>query len=261
VISLLVIVTALLGVNLYVLADGRVATRLPFAVALIALGAALLGPFAGVLRVPLPGQFLLLWLLIIPIAVICAVAATLLGLIAQAGQAFGGAAPRRHRWAWMALPVALIVVMAAQELRAPLRLLRAPVQGIETSTGVVVGDTRYGASFTGAVNGAISGTLSASIDYRPAYPRPGSANSVVGGSWSLAVYRGGRYQGLLYGHAGAGGVRWNLDVTEARVDAVLRIAGGTGAYLGARGQVHFTGNLLHLTYPPTVAGDIAIEVK
>jgi hypothetical protein len=270
VISLLVIVAALLVTNLYALTSGRTVSRIPFAVAVVALSIAFLGPFAGVLHVPLPSQFLLLWLLVIPIAVICAIAATLLGLLGQTRAALSASSPQtrlpspvsRHlRWTLTALPVVLVVVVAALTLVTPVRLLRAPVQGIETSTGTVLGDSRYGASFTAEVSGSVAGSLTVFVNYRPAYPRPGITHVVAGGTWSLAVHKDGHYQGTVFGPVGGGTLHWNLDVTEGTISAVLNVAGGTGTYLGVHGRVYFTGSLLHTTYPPTISGETRIEIS
>jgi hypothetical protein len=270
--SLLVIVVALLCVNLFALTGDRVVVRLPFALAACALLIALLAPFAGVLKVPLPSQFLLLWLLIIPIAVVGAVACTLIGLLIQAeytllpGSPMLRTGPPRRgsglpHLAFALAPIAVILVVAGAELVLPVRLFTMPVLGIETSMGTVSGGTRYGATFAGSVSGSLDGTLTASADYRPAFPGPGVTNRIVGGSWSLAVYKDGRFQGVLFGPLASGTVRWNPDDTEATTTTVLTVDGGTGAYLGAHGSATLTGNLLHLTYPPTVGGSLTLHLR
>lgn len=269
--SLLAIVIALLGIDLFALLDPRVAMRLPFVLAACALLVALLAPFAGLFGIPLPSQFLLLWLLIIPLALICAVACTLIGLIAQAqhalaperrsghsGPAHAGLRPRQIA---LLLPGALIAGVAVAEALPPARLFTAQVQGVETSTGTVAGNARYGATFAGSVHGDPGGILAASANYTPAFPGPGITNTIIGGSWSLSIYRDGRFQGTLFGPLAAGQVRWNPDVTEATMTARLEVSGGTGSYLGARGAATFSGNLVHLTYPPTVAGSIHLGLR
>jgi len=268
-ISLLIIVVALLGTNLYALISGSAIFRLPFALAAIALCIALLGPFAGILHIPLPSQFLLLWLLIIPLAVISAIAATLVGLLGQAQGAFTSLSTRTshtHRYPRMRIAVVLlltsmVLIIAVATLLPPMRLLTAPVQGIETSPGVVSGDTRYSASFVASVTGPIAGVLNITVNYQPAYPRPGISHKIISGSWSLAVYKAGSYQGTIYGPFANGIARWNLDVTEATLDVTLPIAGGTGLYLGERGSAHLTGYLLHLTYPPSIAGNVTLHLR
>ncbi len=269
-ISLFVIVATLLSTNLYALSRSRRLSRIPFAVAVAALVVAVLGPFAGVLRLPLPSSFLLLWLLFIPIAAICAVAATLLGVLGLAAEAFAAVSPagrqpaprhRCRRWILTAIPAALILAAAVSNLVTPLRLLDASVQGVETSAGTVVGDTRYGASFTAAVSGRVAGNLTASVNYRPAYPRPVFTHSVTGGSWSFAAYQHGQYRGTLYGSVGPGTLHWNVDVTQGDIQVDFVVVGGTGAYLGARGHLRFSGSLLHTTFPPTVAGNLQTDLS
>jgi len=292
VITLFVIVAALLSLNLYALSCSPRTSRIPFAVAVVALVVAILGPFAGVLRLPLPSNFLLLWLLFIPIAAICAVAATLLGILALASQTFtprspqpnpgtasivlAPAAPKpvssgpvsgrtrfsqHRRWILTMLPAVVILVAAGLNLATPLRLVHESVQGIETSTGTVVGDTRYGATFTSAVSGDVTGAFTASVNYRPAYPRPALTHLATGGSWSLAVYRQGQYQGTVFGPVGTGTLHWNVDVTEGAISVDLQVTGGTGTYLGVHGHAHFSGSLLHTTYPPTVGGNLDLDLN
>jgi hypothetical protein len=269
--SLLAIVIALLTINLWAIADGRVVVRIPFGLAVCALVIALLAPFAGLFRIPLPSQFLLLWLLIIPIAIVAGVACTLIGLAIQAGRVLAAQEERYFdtarrpatalRRLALAAPIMVIAAVVAAEALPPARLFTAPVQGVETSTGTVVGGVRYGASFSGMVRGDPAGTLSASANYTPAFPGPGVANAIVGGNWSLAVYKDGRFRGMLFGPLAAGTVRWNMDATEATMDATLMISGGTGSYISAHGSAAFTGTLVHLTYPPTVAGTLTLRLQ
>ncbi len=260
-ITLLVVVVALLLVNLYAARSGASSGRLLFTLAAVALLVVLCGPAIALLRLPL-GQFLALWLFIIPIALVVAVALTLAGLARRAMATFTGSA-RPARWAgWMPIALApgLLAAVVLANLALPLRLIDAPIQGVETSIGTVVGGVRYGAAFVGTAHGGMAGTFTATVNYRPALPNPGAVSSIIGGSWSLAVYQGNHYRGTLFGTLTRGTVAWNLDVTVASITADLTIAGGMGDYLTARGHGHFAGTLLHLTFPPTVAGTLTLTV-
>jgi hypothetical protein len=133
------------------------------------------------------------------------------------------------------------------------------VSGIEVFPGFVVGAVRYGATFVGRATGELPGYIVASINYTPPNPGPGVTNNVVGGRWTLSVYRDGELQGRLSGSIAGGAATWNADGTLAAINLGLSVASGTGAYAGTTGSGSFTGLLSHLTFPPTWGGALALS--
>jgi len=132
------------------------------------------------------------------------------------------------------------------------------VQAIEISPGVIVGDTRIGATFVGQASGDLDGALTVSVNYAPPAPGPSVTNTIVGGSWVLAVYENGHFRGTIYGAVTGGTAQWNSDGTVATLSAQLTITGGTERYTKAHGTGSFTGTLSHLTFPPTVLGTLQL---
>jgi hypothetical protein len=133
------------------------------------------------------------------------------------------------------------------------------LRGIEISPGIIFGNTRYGATCIGSATGDLPGAWSVAINYTPPHPGGDVTNNIVGGSWSLVVYRGGSLAGTLQGRVLRGTAAWNHDGTEADINAQLSITRGTGAFAGATGTGTFTGTLSHLTFPPTISGSLVLN--
>jgi hypothetical protein len=131
------------------------------------------------------------------------------------------------------------------------------LSGIEISPGIIIGNVRHGATFLGRAAGQLPGVWAVSINYTP--PHPGMTNMIVGGSWELAVFSNGTFEGVIYGSVPDGTVTWNSTVTIGTVSADLTVLGGTGAFVGATGTGTFTGTLSHLTFPPTIAGTLNLN--
>src|SRR5262249_12618878 len=73
------------------------------------------------------------------------------------------------------------------------------LSGIEISAGIIVGNVRHGATFVGRAAGQLPGLWAVSINYTPPHPGPNVVNTIVGGSWALAVYSNGTFEGVVYG--------------------------------------------------------------
>jgi hypothetical protein len=133
------------------------------------------------------------------------------------------------------------------------------LSGIEISPGIILGNVRHGATFVGHAAGQLPGVWAVSINYTPPHPGPGVTNTIVGGSWSLAVFSNGTFEGIVYGSVPDGTVTWNAAGTVASISADLTVLGGTGAFVGATGTGTFTGTLSHLTFPPTIGGTLSLS--
>jgi hypothetical protein len=131
--------------------------------------------------------------------------------------------------------------------------------GIEIFPGIIVGNVRHGATFVGHAAGQLPGAWAVSINYTPPHPGPNVVNTIVGGSWALAVYSNGTFEGVVFGSVPDGTVTWNATGTIASISADLTVLGGTGAFVGATGTGTFTGMLSHLTFPPTIAGTLGLS--
>lgn len=160
------------------------------------------------------------------------------------------ATPVRH-----AQPTPVLVANAA-----PTTAATDTLSGFEISAGIISGSVRYGATFVGQAAGALPGVWGVSINYTPAHPGPNVVNTIVGGSWALAVFSAGAFEGLIYGGVAPGGtVTWNATGTVAAISANLSVLGGTGLFVGATGGGTFTGTLSHLTFPPTIGGTLTLS--
>lgn len=118
----------------------------------------------------------------------------------------------------------------------------APIQialklsGVETTNGTYdVIDNKFWSN-TFALNGN-NGTshFTISMDYMNA--KPGQDSEVVSGNWTLVVFKGGEYRGLLFGDVIGGYIVWSYDKEEkplSRFTSVkVRILGGTGVFEGS----------------------------
>ena len=160
----------------------------------------------------------------------------------------------------LVLPIALAFVftlVAATPARAATPH-NDTVSGVEIFPGIVVGDVRFGATFVGRATGDLPGFIAASINYTPPNPGPGVTNVVVGGRWTLSVYRDGEFRGRLTGTITGGAAAWNATGTLANVNLVFAVLSGTGAYSGAAGAGSFAGVLSHLTFPPRWGGALTL---
>jgi hypothetical protein len=133
-----------------------------------------------------------------------------------------------------------------------------PLQGVEVSPGLIIGKTRFGATFVGIAGGQLPGTWAIAVNYTP--PRPGAnvTNTLVTGTWELTVYQNGRPLGRLFGKVANGKASWSPDGTVAALSANLTVTGGTGVFAGARGTGTFTGTLSHLFFPPRIGGTLQL---
>ncbi len=106
----------------------------------------------------------------------------------------------------------------------------AGLSGIEVSPGTVdiVDDTRWGHTFT---MGSDEGNLTVSLNYSSYQPNRDGGNIIVGGTWTMAVYKNGVYKGMLFGDVVGGLMEWKISkssvITTGAVKAQLRTKGGT----------------------------------
>ena len=134
------------------------------------------------------------------------------------------------------------------------------VQGIEFWEGMIVGNTRLGASFGGDASGDLPGVMVASIDYTPPSPGPSVSNEIVGGRWALFSS-----QGKVFGTFDGGTVQWNADGTLAEVEANMSVLGGAVDGRSVAGGVGTFGGVLDHTpltegLPPTVGGTLQLAL-
>jgi hypothetical protein len=70
-----------------------------------------------------------------------------------------------------------------------------------------------------------------------------SGNKVIGGTWSLTVYKGGEFKGMLFGEVTGGMIHWMTDrrgiIIAENLDTELVIKGGTGDFASVGGSQTF----------------------
>ncbi|HEX5504750.1 MAG TPA: hypothetical protein VFW96_19185 [Thermomicrobiales bacterium] len=148
---------------------------------------------------------------------------------------------------------------AAPALAAPAATRTATMSGFEVFPGFATGMTRVGATFVGTASGDLPGAWAVTVDYSPPAIGPAATNTIVGGSWYLAVYHDGEFDGVLWGDLAGGTVQWNAAGDMATLDATLTIVGGTGEFGGLKGGGGtFSGQLSHQDFPPTLGGTLAL---
>jgi hypothetical protein len=136
-----------------------------------------------------------------------------------------------------------------------------PGRGYEISAGTISGETRFGATFVGDVDGGLPGVFFSSVNYAPPSPGLGVANYVVGGEWALC----GSW-GALYGSFTDGVVQWNADGSLADVGTDMSVLGGTVNGVPVSGGSGSFGGVLDHTplaqgLPPTIGGTLQLQVS
>jgi hypothetical protein len=161
------------------------------------------------------------------------------------------------------LACAMTLSVLAGLLWAPLVLAATAytdtLQGVEISPGIIIGNTRVGTTFVGIATGQRPGTWAISLNYTPPRPGPNVTNTIVTGTWELAVFQNRRLVGRLFGTVANGTASWIPGGTVAAVSANLTVTRGTGAFVGARGTGTFKGTLSHLTFPPRIGGALQLS--
>ncbi|MFL6207455.1 MAG: hypothetical protein ACJ74W_01320 [Pyrinomonadaceae bacterium] len=104
-------------------------------------------------------------------------------------------------------------------------------QGVETAAGAPddSADVLTGLNYAGEISGPLRGALSVSLKQKPSTPDFEIGNELIGDTWSLVVFKGDIFQGVLYGEVSSGWIGWNRDLT-AYVKGSLFIKGGTGRF-------------------------------
>jgi hypothetical protein len=146
------------------------------------------------------------------------------------------------------------------------------VTAVEVSDGVLGFDnqtkneTIFGYSFLGQTTGSMPGSFTLSMNCTPATAVPGGASDMTGGSWTLPVYttafRGGEYQGSLYGTIAKGTMNWDKTLTNANIYFVLNVDGGTLTWDGMGGYATFVGTMYvdEKTQKTTLTGDLVFSL-
>lgn len=138
-----------------------------------------------------------------------------------------------------ALTLIMVATAAAQETvkfadgeRRPIIHYTSKLEGVEAAPGVVYGRSavRVGTTYATDISGPLTGHFTAVFDSAAPDPDPENGNQIVRGTWTLAVYRDGAYQGTLFGEIVSGDMAWKGtgNVMEfGMIRAELTVKGGT----------------------------------
>lgn len=135
--------------------------------------------------------------------------------------------------------------------------------GVQSEEGLADSgnDTRLGNTFvlTGG-NENVSVSLTISMNYTAAEPDIERGNKVIGGTWTMTVYKNGVYFGVMYGSVSGGAINWQMadDVLISRqTDVQLDINGGLDGY--ANSVSYFSDNKLSAITNFLPKGEQSIE--
>lgn len=170
------------------------------------------------------------------------------------------------------LLMALVLLVAIQLLAAawaPLRTAETapttvsePMEGRALFPGAIVGDTRYGVTFTGQAGGAVPGWWTVTVNYSPPSADGGMINDIRGGKWQVTLLENGLYRGTLFGDVTAGQIVRDPTGVYADVWVEFLVTGGTGTYAAARGSGRLIdGKADHTPFPPTLAGELVLQLE
>jgi hypothetical protein len=163
----------------------------------------------------------------------------------------------------------LIAVLAVQLLGAassPLRIaaqseMNEPMIGRALFPGAIVGDVRYGVTFSGMANGELPGWWTVTVNYSPPSADGGMINTIQGGRWQVTQLENGIYRGSIFGEVVNGTIVRDPTGVYADVSVEFKVVGGTGAYAGATGTGRLVdGKADHTPFPPTLDGRITLNL-
>lgn len=152
----------------------------------------------------------------------------------------------RRRLSWIV--IVLVLVAGALPVRASSTpVIAGNVAGVELCPQSVCGAAIFAAVFSGQVgaNPFAFGTVAVAINHAP-LPDPGNTAAILGGQWTIRLFSGRTFTGLV-----TGGSLFNNDDNTFHVIANMLLTGG-----GA-GTLTFEGTLSHRVFPPTIVGRIS----
>jgi|GEM_PF-5625680 len=112
-------------------------------------------------------------------------------------------------------------------------LLLSNLEGVQASSGVVdiEDDTLWGHTF--AMRNA-EANLTVSLNYTSHVPSVDGPNKIVGGTWTMSIYKEGEFKGMVFGEFDGGAIEWQMSRTgvlnSAAITAQMSIKGGTEFY-------------------------------
>ncbi len=112
-------------------------------------------------------------------------------------------------------------------------LILSNLVGVQASSGVVdtEDDTLWGHTF--ALRNA-EANLTASLNYTSYVPSVDGPNKIIGGTWTMSIYKEGEFKGMVFGEFDSGTIEWSMTrtgvVTGAAITAQMSIKGGTESY-------------------------------
>ena len=173
---------------------------------------------------------------------------------------------RISRPGYLALPVAAVIlaqlIVAASQ---PSRIdesepLSQKIEGRAVFPGAVIGNVRYGVTFSGTATGSLPGWWTVALNYTPGSAAGGMVNNVVGGRWQFTQFENGLYKGSLFGDVTGGRIVRDPTGALADVEADFVISGGTGAYVDATGTGRLSrGEADHTPFPPSLHGNVEFQ--
>ncbi|MBV9211889.1 MAG: hypothetical protein JOZ52_14705 [Acidobacteria bacterium] len=126
--------------------------------------------------------------------------------------------------------------------------------GVETSAGTVDLEDNVTWGKTIAVRGETS-DFNAHLNLKGVNQDVNNGNEIIGGTWSLTIYKGGVFQGVLFGEFIGGNVTYKADrngvITAEFVEGAMVVKGGTGAYANTTATQTSAGKFLSASYPNT----------
>lgn len=138
--------------------------------------------------------------------------------------------------------------------RSNLSVNRLYLTGIQSAEGLdeSFNDVRSGNTFVlSGGDESVSVHLTISMNYTSATPDLVMGNKIVGGTWTLIVYKNDVYFGTLYGDVSGGEISWKTDGRDnfisRQTDVKFAIAGGLDGYEYREEESVISENILSIT--------------
>lgn len=140
------------------------------------------------------------------------------------------------------------------------------MSGVEAATGTVDLEDNVTWGKTIVMRGETSG-FTASLNIDGVKPNLREGNKILGGTWTLTIYKAGEFRGMLFGEFSDGAITYKTDradnITAEYVEGAMIIKGGTGEFANVTGSGTSDGKFLSTSYanPDTSSTEPASHVQ
>ncbi|HEY0545238.1 MAG TPA: hypothetical protein VGC91_07690 [Pyrinomonadaceae bacterium] len=138
------------------------------------------------------------------------------------------------------------------------------MSGVEAAPGTIDLEDNVTWGTTITMRGDTS-AFTANINSDGVRPDLQNGNRIIGGTWSLTVYKAGTFKGMLFGEFIGGSITYKTDragnIVAEYVEGAMVVKGGTGDFANASTGSQSSGKFLSTSYPNTASTEPASHIQ